>query len=395
MRAPAGTEISTEATPGAGGSMPAGEPGGRLLVKEGRAYALFAHDVGLFIDLDEAERRISALTERVPIRHKRRAAKYFQYQPAPLRVTQQAESLSVGAYHTAGAVDAVLYDFGAVSVTYRLPIAGPLDGLASLNAAVHDDPRLLADAQRRVQEILDAIHPAVSQPRIADAVESYAVFHIEAFSVPCAVREMYTTRAQEVARLLRGENEALSVQEVEDATACRISFGLDDITLVDWEAALVFDREADDVLAVLEFGNVELLEMRHLDQRLDGALDRSYEALAGRGWRWFPIPGWSRGDLRLVGQMQVDGAILFEGVNNALKLLGDQYLARVYGLVTRRFHLAEWDASILRKLATLDSIYGKMSDRVSNVRLEALEWMIILLIAVSILLPFIPGMPGH
>jgi len=27
-------------------------------------------------------------------------------------------------------------------------------------------------------------------------------------------------------------------------------------------------------------------------------------------------------------QWQVDSAILFEGVNNALKLLGDQYLAR-------------------------------------------------------------------
>jgi hypothetical protein len=43
--------------------------------------------------------------------------------------------------------------------------------------------------------------------------------------------------------------------------------------------------------------------------------------------------------------------------------LGDQYLARVYRLVSQRFHLEDWDASILRKLETLESIYGKMSDR--------------------------------
>ena len=39
--------------------------------------------------------------------------------------------------------------------------------------------------------------------------------------------------------------------------------------------------------------------------------------------------------------MQVESAVLFEGVNNALKLLGDQYLARVYRLASQRFHLEE------------------------------------------------------
>jgi hypothetical protein len=43
-----------------------------------------------------------------------------------------------------------------------------------------------------------------------------------------------------------------------------------------------------------------------------------------------------------------------------------QYLARVYRLVNRRFHLDDWDASILRKLDTLESIYKKISDQASN-----------------------------
>jgi uncharacterized Rmd1/YagE family protein len=86
-----------------------------------------------------------------------------------------------------------------------------------------------------------------------------------------------------------------------------------------------------------------------------------------------------------VAELQVDGALLFEGVNNALKLLGDQYLARLYRATSRRLHLDEWNASILRKLQSLDSIYEKMSNHLSHQRLELLEWIIIILIAVSIL----------
>ena len=64
-------------------------------------------------------------------------------------------------------------------------------------------------------------------------------------------------------------------------------------------------------------------------------------------------------------------------------------------MVSERFHLAEWDGSIIRKLETLESIHEKMSDRVSNCRTEILEWIIIILIAFSIVLPFISGVAGE
>jgi hypothetical protein len=135
--------------------------------------------------------------------------------------------------------------------------------------------------------------------------------------------------------------------------------------------------------------------MRYLDRNLDDALNRSYEALTIR--RGNSLHGWAGfgADRHRVARMQVDSAVLFEGVNNALKLLGDQYLSRVYRLVSQRFHLAEWDAGILRKLQTLESIYEKMSDRATSRRMEVLEWIIIILIAISIILPFLPGGYGH
>src|SRR5205809_1197267 len=362
-------------------------------VQVGVCYALFAYDAGLAINLDESERRITALTQRAAIRHKRRAPRYFEYRPAPLRVTQEREVLAVGAFRTAPSVDAVLYDFGAVSVTYQIPLVGPLPPLITLAEELYERDVLRADSRRWVESLLAAIAPAVTRPGLTDFVETYVIFEIGAFSPPCAPAALYTTYAQEAARILRSERAALSDQEVDDAVGHRISFGSGDVTLIDWDAALIADRDAEDVRAVLEFGNVELLEMRSLDQQLDDALDESYETLSRRRYGLW-LPGSTRADLRRIGQLQVDNAVLFEGVNNALKLLGDQYLARVYRLVSDRFHLAEWDASILRKLQSLESIYQKLSDEAANRRTETLEWIVIVLIAVEILIPFVPRLVG-
>ena len=366
-----------------------------LEVQTGVCYALFAYEVGQSIDLDEAQRRITALKERAPIRHKRRAPHYFAFHPPPLRVTQEVTPLAVGAHRTVDHVDALLYDFGAVSVSYAIAFAGPLSRLLALGEALYDNATLLADSRTRVEQLLASIAPAVGRPRTADVIETYAIFQIIAFTTPCSPGELQTMHAPEMAQILRSERGRLSEQEVRDATSHAISFSAEDLALIDWDAALLFDREADDVRDVLEFANVELLEMRFLDQQLDDALDASYETLSRRRWGPPRMPGVSRAELRQVGRLQVDAALLFEGVNNALKLLGDQYLARVYRLVSDRFHLAEWDASILRKLETLESIYQKMSDAASSRRLEVLEWIIIVLIAASIAIPFIAPMARH
>lgn len=171
--------------------------------------------------------------------------------------------------------------------------------------------------------------------------------------------------------------------------ACHISFGREDAALIDWHAAVLFGKDMDDVRAVLEFANVELLEMRILDNQLDQALDQAYETLS-RKPPFLPFPASSEKDTTYIAQLQVDSALLFERVTNTLKLFGDQYLARVYRLASQRFHLEEWDASILRKLDTLNSIYGKMSDRAAVRRMELLEWIIIVLIALSIMVSVFP-----
>ncbi len=148
----------------------------------------------------------------------------------------------------------------------------------------------------------------------------------------------------------------------------------------------------EDERVVLEYAVVELLELRFLDARLDKGLDAAYDLLSRpRTWRDSISP--RSDELQRVAQLQAESATLFEGVNNTLKLLGDQYLARLYGLVSTRFHLHEWDPAIERKLTSLESVYEKLADRAANRRFEALEWIIILLIAVEIVFYFLPAKP--
>ena len=364
----------------------------QLLITKGTCLALFAYDIGWSINLIEANRHVTAGTERGRLRHKVRAPQYFEYRPAPLRLMQEGATLTVGLYQSSPSVEVMVYDFGAVTITYRFPIEGPFDQLLELSESLYENERLLAESRTRVEQLVQAIHPAIERPKIAAGVEDYIIFFIESYA-PAQHPLPWTSREKELAHILRGERAPLSDQEIQDATSCRISYGVEDAALIDWHSAVLFGKDMDDVRAVLEFANVELLEMRMPDEQLDTALDEGYEALS-RKPRLRLLPGSHDKDTTHIARLQVDGALLFERVTNTLKLLGDQYLARAYRLVSQRFHLEGWDASILRKLDTLESIYGKMSDRATTRRMELLEWIIIVLIMISIAVSFLP-MAGH
>jgi hypothetical protein len=362
-------------------------------IEKGVCYAFFAYETAFSIDLDRAEQRIQQTTQRESLPHKRRAPSYFEYQPAPLRVTPPVQPLSIAGFPTVATVDLVVYDFGAISVVYSIPISGPMTNLLALSDELYDNQLLLGDSRRRVEETLRVIGDAAVEASIADFVEDYVIFQIESLAPPLTIRDLLVKHTQGIAQILRAEGAALSEQEAEDALATKISFRTDDVAIIDWNAALLVDREGDDIRAVLEFVNVELLEMRYLDRKLDRALDQAYEALSKRSWRRVPLLRSYGADLRRVGELQAESAILFEGVNNTLKLLGDQYLARVYRLASKRFHLEEWDTSILRKLNTLKSIYEMISDQVTDRRMELLEWIIVILIAVSVAIELLHRMP--
>ena len=67
-----------------------------------------------------------------------------------------------------------------------------------------------------------------------------------------------------------------------------------------------------------------------------------------------------------------------------LKLVGDQYLARVYRLLATRFHLNEWERNIQRKLDVIQDVYEVLSDQADSYRTQFLEFVVVLLIIIEV-----------
>lgn len=364
---------------------------GRLAIERGWCRVSFAYDIAFAIELAEAQRLLrDASRQSEPLRT-RPGKEHFEFHPAPVRAPLRRPPVEVGGRRSTGEIECTLWDFGGAVVTYVFPIEGPVDELAKFGDALHDDKRLPEDARRIAEELLRAIGPAASQGRVAEVVEDYCVYVVEAWAggISPGVEGAIALDGAGLARLLRAESGMLSDQETRDALSCVVSYAPDDGAVIDWNGSIIADPSPGDVLAVLEFANVELLEMRALDERLDEALDQAHQASHRKAKRFSLFGRADAAEARRIARMQVEGALLFEGVNNAIKLVGDQHLARVYRMASNRLHLAEWDASILRKLETLESIYQKLSDHRVSQRAETLEWIIIALIAFEVVMSLV------
>ena len=131
-------------------------------VRAGAVHCLFAYDIGQWIDLAACARMIKDATEPARIEHRGNVPSYFQFDPPPLRVIQRIEPMEVGGRATTASAEAVLYDFGAVSVRYVIPFEGSLEDLAGLSCRLEETPMLGEDAARRVEQRIEVVRGAVT-----------------------------------------------------------------------------------------------------------------------------------------------------------------------------------------------------------------------------------------
>jgi hypothetical protein len=349
----------------------------------GHCHVYFAFLAAQRVDLDRAQAIARARpTERARFQRDRRTPAYLEFDPPPLQITLPCEPVPVGVgrFVSEGQADVTVFDFGAFSVDFRVPFDANLGELNTLSSALYDHAGLLGAARRRVDELVGVLAPALSGERSHEDHEQYVVFDFASFEPALPTRALLEKAdlRHALAQILRAEERPLSDSRVDDALRLSISYGPDDLLVVDWSTAVAAGGSADERL-VLEFANTELLELRCLDKRLDGDLEAASRALSSPR-RWV----FGGADLRRVAKLQVDSAMLYESVNNAVSLLGDQWLAEVYQRIAERYDLEKWQGSVAHKLASLESIYQKVADESAARRSELLEMIIIALIALEI-----------
>lgn len=347
----------------------------------GHCHVMYAFEAGFSINLTAAEARLGGAS-RGSLAAAGRNTAGADFHPRPLTVTEPAPSISLGAWCTLPECTVTLFDFGAISVSFAIPVPGDLGATLPLGRLLLNNATLQAEARRIAESVLRRAGDAVVKPRLSASAEDYVVYALPSAATASLDRAT-------AARLLRAEEGALSEEETTDALAHTVRYSPGDLAIVDWNASLVMDDDPGAALIVLEFANTELAEMRHLDDELDAWLAEAYEVSARHLSRRRPFGSRMARDICRLAELQIDAATLFESVNNALKLYGDQYLARLHQAATRRFHTDDYERSVLRKVETLESIYAKIRDSQAQLRAEILEWIIIGLIAFEVAMSFV------
>jgi hypothetical protein len=348
----------------------------------GVLHAYVAFDWGDEILLEKAESLVPAERRKLPRR--RRTPSSVAYTPAPLRLLLPAPHIDVPELGPVTVTaEATLFDLAAVSAAFHVPFQATADALLRLAAHLARPESWIAAARAAMQplyvELLPAIVGAMWQE---DLSEEYFVFQfLPGEPLPL---ERRPDESEWLAGLVRLESEPLSAAEIAEATRQYLTYYPWDLFIADWGAACLIDQDCDETLQTIEFVNLQLLEYRHIDSRLDVALSNAYGLIHRAAQSRFPVWRGTYKALRAIGELNVEANSLFERTGNVLKLVGDQYLARVYRLLANRFGLNEWEGNIQRKLDVIQDVYEVISDQADSYRTQFLEVVVVLLIIIEV-----------
>lgn len=357
-------------------------------ILQGQVVAMFAFDVGYEVSLEKLS-AIMATTPVQPLSRKKQTPTHLQYTKPPQILHL---GIATGHFPSPGNIQATIFDFGAVSISYRWNLTGgaplPLNQLPQISHDLHE-LNLEIHAKEQVEALMLKIEPAIVRPKLADLIEDYYLFIFEKLDAPLSAEELVANHRAELAQALRFEKIKLSRSQQDEALAQNISYYEHDVTLIDWNAAVIYDPDYEDTANVLELLNVELLEARYIDRQLDKRISE-YASLVRKRIEW-PIPLRTpyRKAIEDLAELRLESSLLSERVENALKLVGDLFLARLHSAAAKRFYLQEWETTISRKLEIISDFYDLMNDRLHTVQSQTLEVIIVVLILVELILPLI------
>jgi len=280
------------------------------------------------------------------------------------------------------------YDYGTVSIRLSFDYNGSWSGFGELARELKQSEQLAVISSQILQKTLTQAQPALNKEH-DPLVEDYFVLEVESFGAELTASDLLANHKDALASLILTETGPVTSIEGQDALKVIFSFLQTDLTIVHWDAAFVFDtREgAEAVENILEFANTQLVELRTYDARLDAELDRIYSwNIAREKPHWFLGHRKSEDRTDQLRNLLVDIRELSDRSNNALKIIGDAFYARLYRGIALRLGLNDWQQQIDSKLDSIGEIYRFVTDEAQHFRSQFLEIIIIVLIVVEIII---------
>jgi hypothetical protein len=354
-------------------------PGVPPAIREGAFHAYFVYDVADTIDLVRLGTVAGTGVARAPLQLRREAsAGFIAYPTPPILLTLPSKADF--------SVRAKVFDYGIVSIRLTKQFAGSWSTFAAFTRALRTDPTLETSARETLESVLDEIGAALDEPH-TPLLEDYFVFDVRSFATPVTAAHLLGPCGSALASLVLGEERRLMDVERDETLRVNFSYFEDDLAVVQWDAAFVYDRPEGGaaIFDILEFANTQLAELRTYDARLDAELDTIYALDPKRPTRRFGRKDAQQAADRL-RYLIVDIIELTDRASNALKIIGDAYYARLYRGAAGRLGLRDWQKQIDSKLQSVNEMYRFSTDQAQAARGEFLELIVIVLIALEIVI---------
>lgn len=246
------------------------------------------------------------------------------------------------------------------------------------------DPLSLAAIQQRgiIQRNLQERFVPVEYLNSGMFEEYFALLLVGAKPSP---EKFLDKNAVALARFIRSQKEVFDRQEIDTILSSRVRYSKNDLTLVDWEGAIMIAPEGDfqSDIELLKIGNYQLLRYR----RLDESIEKSFRAI-NEQFRANPRSalgfGPTRGQIRRIVQHRLDLMLDFEHTEQNLLLIGDWYTSQLYHLIREELYLEDWKHNVKEKLDNLEDIIETIQENFSLSWQSLLEiiqiagWLILL-----------------
>lgn len=284
------------------------------------------------------------------------------------------------------------YEYGVVSIELQLPFDFGWRDLMRLSSRSIAAPEIEKRAADSVRRSLARAHPALLKPYADWLTEDYYIIELHPILKPdggtVTGDELIAQYGERIAQVVRGEEQRLADEERIEILQSRRSYYPDDLVVIGWTAALVYDTPegALPVMQLLEYANSQLIEFRYYDDMLTRLLAGVYRSLdKGTGvlarWRLAREAG-------RLNTIRLDVRELTERMDNSIKFLSDMYSARVYRLAAAKVGVTDYRRLVDEKLHTAGDLYQFMVDQFQQGRAFVLEVMVVVILVIELIFLF-------
>lgn len=352
---------------------------GRNPSLRGSAVGLFLFDVCEEMKLDEVRSLLGARRLGEGLKHAAAEQLFFERPPVVEEVPSPDGKSNTRVKY---------YDYGVVSVLLEFPFAGEWGDLISLSSKWISGTDLPSRAECIAREKTTRIMPALIKPYKTWLNEDYFIFLMREIQGNPTAAQLLGSCRQQLAQVVRGENAALSDDELKEILQSAMSYYPNDLAVLGWNAAFVYDSAAgsETALQLLEYANSQLLEFRHYDDLLTRELGAVYDSLERKptllnSWR---LPG----EASRLQTVLLDVTELTERADNAIKFLSDMFSARLYRLAASKIGVPDYKSLAQEKLRTAEDLYRFLIDQFHQSRTFVLESVVVLILLIELVYVF-------